>query len=85
MIEHIFCLLLSTCAIRQRTSRTKRATNNSSFSKGNSKDFPMELSISGKGLTFLIKTSQQLYLCWHSSPTSLKSLPIKGDEDLKKK
>jgi len=63
----------------------KKTTNNSSFSKGNSKDFSTGLSKSGKGSTFLIKASQQLYLCWLSSPTSLKSLPIKGDEDLKKK
>jgi len=34
---------------------------------------------------FIIKTSQRLYLRWHSSLTSLKSLPVKGAEDLKNK
>jgi len=32
----------------------------------------------------VIKASQRLYLRWHSFPTSLKSLLIKGAEDLKK-
>jgi len=67
------------------TSEKKRETDNSYFSKGNSKDFPTRLSISCKGPTFVMKASQRLYFCWHSSPTSLKSLPIKGAEDLKKK
>jgi hypothetical protein len=69
----------------QKTSGTRKATNNSSFSKGNSKYFPMGLSISGKGTTFVIEVSQRFYLPRHFSPTSLKSLPIKGAEELKKK
>jgi hypothetical protein len=67
------------------TSGTRKATDNSPFSKGNSKYFPTGLSISGKESTFVIKASQRLYLRWHSSPTSLKSLSIKGAEDMKKK
>jgi len=55
--------------------RNETTTDNSSFSKGNSKYFPTRLSISSKGPTFVIKASQWLYLCYHSSPTSLKSLP----------
>jgi len=78
-------VILSTFSNRQRTSKTMKPTNNSSFSKGNSKDFSTGLLILGKGSLFLIKASQWLYLRWHSSPTSLKSLPIKGAEDLNKK
>jgi len=65
--------------------RNERPTDNSYFSKGNSKDLLTELSISGKGGTFLIKASQRLSLRCHFSPTSLKLQPIKGVEYLKKK
>jgi len=34
---------------------------------------------------FVIEASQRLYLRWDSSPMPLKSQPIKGVEDLKKK
>jgi len=37
--------------------------DNSHLNKGNSKYFPTGLSISGKGPTFVIEASRQLYLC----------------------
>jgi len=46
------------CNQTKDLKNNEKETNNSSFSKGNSKDFPTELSISGKGPTFLIEASQ---------------------------
>jgi len=77
LIEQLFCRLLSTCANRQRTSWTKGMQQIILLStKGNSKHYSTQLSISGKRSTFLIETFRRLYLRRHSSPTSLKLLPI---------
>jgi len=63
----------------------RKETNNSPFSKRDSKYFPTGLSISGKWPTFVIKASQRLYLHEQYSPMCLKSLLIKGAEGLEKK
>jgi hypothetical protein len=60
--RQLFCLLPSTCTIRQRTSGMRKATNNSPFINGNSNYFSMALSISDEGLMVVIKSSQRLYL-----------------------
>jgi len=75
-IEVLLSSFVYMCKQTKDLKNKENATNNSSYSEGNSKDFSTELSISGKRPTFLIETSQRLYLCWHSSPTSLISLPI---------